>query len=326
MSTLLSVENLTVEYVTKRGRVRALDGADLTLPDPAVIGIVGESGSGKTTLGLSIGRLLPTIAEYVDGDLKLEDNSILAASNQAIRRLRHRRLGFVFQDPMTALDPTMKIGRQIALAMGDGCGPEKIHGLLSDVGLKDSSRIASKYPHQLSGGMAQRVVIALAISRQPALLVADEPTASLDATLRDHILELLVALSRTMNTGVVLLSHELRVVARHCAQVAVMYAGRVVENGQTAAVLARPAHPYTRALVAAAPGLEKPGEILQPIPGAPQVLTDKAQGCGFEPRCRFADQRCRIERPVCRNFADRVILCHYAEKVLGGDQQSRKDN
>lgn len=326
MSTLLSVENLSVDYVIQRGRVRALDGVNLTLTSPAVIGIVGESGSGKSTLGLTIGRLLPTIAEYVGGDLKLEDNSILTASNETVRRLRYKRLGFVFQDPMTALDPTMKIGRQIALAMGDGCSPEKIHELLSDVGLKDAPQIASKYPHQLSGGMAQRVVIALAISRQPALLVADEPTASLDATLRDHILELLVSLSKNMNTGVVLLSHELRVVARHCEQVAVMYAGRVVENGNTSIVLARPAHPYSRALVAAAPGLEKPGETLQPIPGAPQVLTGKAEGCGFEPRCRFADERCRIERPVSRVFADRVILCHYAEKVLISDQQSREDN
>ncbi|NOR67723.1 MAG: ATP-binding cassette domain-containing protein [Woeseiaceae bacterium] len=325
MTTLLSVADYSVDYITQRSTVRALDEVNLTLPGPVVVGIVGESGSGKSTLGLSIGRMLPTIAECVGGDLKLEGNSMLTASYKVMRKLRRKRLGFVFQDPMTALDPTMKIGRQIALAMGDGCSSDEINELLSHVGLTDASRIAAKYPHQLSGGMAQRVVIAIAISRQPALLVADEPTASLDATLRDHILELLVSLCTNMNTGIVLLSHELRVVARHCEQVAVMYAGRVVENGKTSIVFAHPAHAYTHALLAAAPGLERPGETLQSIPGAPPVLSGKTEGCGFEPRCHFASECCRFERPAARSFSGRIVLCHNAEKVLNSDMQSRKE-
>ena len=321
MTPLLSIEDLAIEYVTRRGVVRALDEARLSLMEPSVIGIVGESGSGKSTMGLAIGRLLPSFANRLHGDLKLEGNSVFDANDESIRCLRRKRLGFVFQDPMTALDPTMKVGRQLVYAGGDSFGQNEALDLLARVGLPDQARVASSYPHQLSGGMAQRVVIALAIARKPALLIADEPTASLDASLRDHILDLLVSLHTAMNTGVILLSHELRVILRHCERVAVMYAGRVVEDGKTSVVFASPAHPYTLALLAAAPGRERPGEMLQPIPGVPPVLSGRVEGCGFAPRCRFAAERCQVERPIARLFANRTVLCHHSERVLDGAQK-----
>jgi len=323
MTPLLSVEDLAIEYITRRGAVRALDGASLTLSEPCVIGIVGESGSGKSTMGLAIGRLLPIFAQRATGDLKVEGVSLFAANDENIRGLRRNRLGFVFQDPMTALNPSMKIGRQLMYAAGDGLDPKGVHELLGNVGLTDQARVAASYPYQLSGGMAQRVVIALAIARKPALLVADEPTSSLDASLRDHILELLVSLRATMNTGVVLLSHELRVVLRHCDRVAVMYAGRIVEDGDTSVVFETPVHPYTLALLAAAPGRERPGEMLQPIPGVPPILSGRATGCGFRPRCGFSSKRCAAERPEPRVIAKRMVLCHHAERVI--DDAQRKD-
>ncbi len=316
MTPLLSIEDLAVEYVTRRGAVRALDEARLSVAGPSVVGIVGESGSGKSTMGLAIGRLLPGFARRVHGDLKVEGGSVFAADDAGMRSLRRRTLGFVFQDPMTALDPTMKVGRQLLHAGGNGFGPTEALDLLARVGLPDQARVAASYPHQLSGGMAQRVVIALAIARKPALLVADEPTASLDASLRDHILGLIVSLRTAMNTAVVLLSHELRVVLKHCERVAVMYAGRVVEDGETSVVFANPAHPYTHALLAAAPGRERPGEALQPIPGVPPVLSGRVEGCGFAPRCRFAAERCRAERPALRPMEGRMVLCHESEQVI----------
>jgi oligopeptide/dipeptide ABC transporter ATP-binding protein len=318
MTPLLSIEDLAIEYVTRRGVVRALDEASLAMPGPGVIGVVGESGSGKSTMGLAIGRLLPTFAHRLHGDLKLEGNSVFAASDECIRSVRRQKLGFVFQDPMTALDPTMKVGRQLLYAGDNRFGENDALDLLARVGLTDQARVASSYPHQLSGGMAQRVVIALAIARKPALLIADEPTASLDASLRGHILDLLVSLRTAMNTGVVLLSHELRVVLRHCERVVVMYAGRVVEDGDTSVVFANPAHPYTHALLAAAPGRERPGEMLQPIPGVPPVLSGRVEGCGFAARCRFAGERCEVERPILRPVANRMVLCHCSERVIEG--------
>ena len=325
MTALLSVEDLAIEYITRQGVVRALDEASLTLPKPGVIGIVGESGSGKSTMGLAIGRLLPVFAQRVSGELKMEGLSLFDANDESIRDLRRNRLGFVFQDPMTALNPSMKVGRQLIYAAGGRLGEKEAHELLANVGLTDQARVAASYPYQLSGGMAQRVVIALAIARKPALLVADEPTASLDASLRDHILELLVSLRATMNMGVVLLSHELLVVLRHCDRVAVMYAGRIVEDGNTSVVFENPAHPYTLALLAAAPGRERPGEILQPIPGVPPILSGRTSGCGFKPRCCFSSEICFAERPEPRMVANRIVLCHHAERVIDNAQQKDID-
>ena len=226
--------------------------------------------------------------------------------------LRQRELGFVFQSPMSALNPTARIGRQVAWALGADADGAQVLALLRRVGLPEAARLVNAYPHELSGGMAQRVVIAMAIARQPRLLIADEPTASLDASIRGQILDLLLALQKEIGATFVLLSHELPVVARCCERVGIMYGGRVVEFGPSAQVFNNPVHPYTQGLLRAAPGAERPGTRLVPIPGTPPILAAPAAGCSFRARCQLADARCEQVRPALRRFGGRGILCHHA--------------
>jgi oligopeptide/dipeptide ABC transporter ATP-binding protein len=195
---------------------------------------------------------------------------------------------------------------------------------LREVGLSDAKRVARSYPHELSGGMAQRAVIALAIARNPALLIADEPTSALDATIRAEVLALLIGLKDRFNTGIVLLSHELMVVARYCDEVAVMYAGRVLEHGAASLVFERARHPYTMALLRAAPGRERPGARIEPIRGLPPLLREASPGCAFAPRCAFVEARCRNERPESRSFDARTILCHRADEIAALDAEPGK--
>jgi oligopeptide/dipeptide ABC transporter ATP-binding protein len=311
---LLEVCALGIEYLTQAGPVRALDGVDLQIDARSSVGIVGESGSGKSTLGLAIGRLLPTSTRRTDGDLRVAGRSVFKLSDTALRLLRRQQLGFIFQNPMTALDPTMRVRQQLRRANPDS-RERRIPELLAEVGLSDVDRVAASFAHELSGGMAQRVAIALAIARGPALLIADEPTASLDVMVREDVLSLLLDLKVRLGTCLVLLSHELHVVAKRCEVVAVMYGGRVVEYGTASLLFAQPRHPYTRALLRAAPGQERQGQRLEPIAGAPPILRAPAPGCSFAPRCSFAIERCRKERPQRRIYDGRQILCHRAEDV-----------
>lgn len=324
MSVLVQASDLVIEYITPRGPVRALDGADLTLAAGSSLGLVGESGSGKTTLGMAMGRLLPANSLRAAGALRVDGQSVFDLDDSALARLRRTRLGFVFQNPMSALNPTSRIGIQVAHALGKKRADDEVMELLRHVGLADEGRILKAYPHQLSGGMAQRVVVALAIARRPALLVADEPTASLDASIRDQILDLLTSLKDEIGMAVVLLSHELATVARHCEMIGVMYGGRVVEYGTSREVFGDPIHPYTRALLRAAPGREKPGERLSPIPGSPPVLAAASQGCSFAARCPMAVDECRHVRPTQRSVAGRRTLCHRAEEIVArpADQEA----
>lgn len=316
MSALVEARELAIEYVTPRGRVRALDGADMALAPGSSLGLVGESGSGKTTLGMALGRLLPGNAVHVAGSLRVGEHSIFELADRELARLRRERLGFVFQNPMSALNPTARVGTQVAHALGRKKPDDDVETLLCHVGLSGGSRIVKAYPHELSGGMAQRVVVAMAIARRPALLVADEPTASLDASIRGQILDLLTGLKRESGMALVLLSHELAVVAQHCNEIGVMYGGRVVEHGASETVFDSPTHPYTRALLNAAPGRERPGERLSPIAGAPPVLGGPAEGCSFAPRCPLVTDQCWQVRPTPRSVAGRVTLCHRAEEVV----------
>jgi len=312
MTAMLVAAELAIEYVTPRGTVRALDVADISLDAGQSLGLVGESGSGKTTLGMAAGRLLPTTARRVGGSLMVAGRPIFELEDRDLAALRRDQLGFIFQSPMAALNPTTRIGRQVGWAMGRKAD-DRIHVLLRQVGLPDVKRVAHAFPHELSGGMAQRVVIAMAIARRPRLLIADEPTASLDASIRGQIFNLLMALKNETGAALVLLSHELSVVASYCDTIGVMYGGRVVESGRSRDVFARPIHPYTQALLRAAPGRERPGERLNPIPGTPAILTGPSQGCGFAPRCPLADDRCRQVRPEAREVAGRRVHCHHAE-------------
>ena len=310
MNDLVSADDLVIDYDTPRGVVRALDGASLALPAGRSIGLVGESGSGKSTLGMAIGRLLPNNARRVSGDLRVAGRSVFSLDDEELRALRREHLGFVFQSPMAALDPTMRIGRQLAFACGARPDFGRVAELLRQVGLPE--RVTRAFAHELSGGMAQRAVIAMAIARGPRLLVADEPTASLDSSLRAQILDLLVALKDESGAALVLLSHELPVVARICDSIGVMYGGRVVEFGDSDAIFRNPLHPYSAALLATAQESARSQARLTPIPGMPPTLSGPARGCSFAERCALADSRCRAERPQLRALAGRLAACHHA--------------
>jgi oligopeptide/dipeptide ABC transporter ATP-binding protein len=317
VSASVLVSDLVVSYRMDDGDIFALDAVDLAIAPGERIGIVGESGSGKSTLGMAIGRLLAPNARFVRGDIRIGGQSVLTCSAADLRRVRRDRLGFVYQNPMQALDPTMRVGRQVALAIGGGADKVAIEMLLGRVGLPDPARAAASFPHELSGGMAQRVVIALAIARNPAVLIADEPTASLDASIQGVILDLLASMRDSTGASLVILSHDLGMVANRCERLLVMYGGRVVESGPSRSVFSAPRHPYTRALIKAAAGNEGPGGTLEPIPGVPPVLrSESTHGCAYAERCEFAQARCRQERPAPHDVGAVSVTCHFAAAGL----------
>ncbi|PSL00304.1 peptide/nickel transport system ATP-binding protein [Murinocardiopsis flavida] len=317
MTELLNVRDLVVEYTAGGGRVRAVDGADLAVAAGATVGIVGESGSGKSTLGLAVGGLLPRGAVPAGAEVTVDGLAVPLLAPAELRRLRRERLGFVFQDPVGSLDPTMRIGRQLRLVVPDAGGPAALRRHLERVRLPDPERVLRSYPHELSGGMAQRVAIAMAMAAEPRLLVADEPTAALDRQVRDQVMDMVFAIAAETGTGLLLLSHDLPEVVRRCARVAVMYGGRVVEEGPSAEVMADPAHPYTAALARSAPGTAPPGARIEPVRGRPPVLDGAAPGCSFAPRCAFSVVRCTEERPRPVRVRGRDVLCHRAEELVG---------
>ena len=317
MAALIEVDELVIDYRTRRGRVRALDGTTLAIMPGERLGIVGESGSGKSTLGLAMGRLLPPTAERSGGDLLIAGQSIFELDDSALRNLRRSEIGYIFQDPIGTLDPTMRIKKQMAAALGTAVSEAELLDLFNRVGLTDIRRVARSYPHELSGGMAQRVSIAMAIARRPRLLIADEPTASLDASIRGQILDLLVSLCEQNQTSIVLLSHDLRAVGQYCDRVAVMYGGRVVEIGTSETVFEHAAHPYADALLKAVPGREGLGGRIEPIPGLPPTQSVRSEHCAFAARCDWAEQRCYSVRPEPRGLPDgRQVVCHRVEEIL----------
>lgn len=307
--SLLSVRNLVIDYP----RTRALDGADLTLEPGESLGLVGESGSGKSTLGSAVGRLLPTTARRTDGEVLVAGEPVFELPAARLRHLRRKHLGFVFQDPIASLDPTMRVGAQLRLVLGRG-GDVGFH--LARVRL-DDPRVPRAYPHQLSGGMAQRVAIAMAMATSPELLVADEPTAALDSQVREEVSNVVFSLAAEAGTSILWLSHDLPAVARRCDRVAVMYGGRVVESGPAREVLGDPAHPYTAALAGSAPAAAPHGVRLHPVPGRPPMLDGPSAGCAFAPRCAFAEERCEHERPVPVRVREQDVLCHRAGELEG---------
>lgn len=309
----LEARDLVVEFRTRRGVVRALDQASLAVGPGEIVGVVGESGSGKSTIGAAMARLLPASARVADGEVLVAGRSLLTMGEDELLELRRNQLGFVFQDPIGTLDPTARIGRQMRWVLGRRAGDEEVRAQLERVRLPDPERVMRAFPHQLSGGMAQRVSIALALATEPRAVIADEPTASLDASVRTEILELLVGLARETGTALVLMSHDLRAVRRWCTRVAVVYGGRVVEEAPAERLFADPAHPYTQALLRAAPGVERAGEELTPIAGIPPVLHGAHAGCAFAPRCAVATDACVVERPPARQAAERRVLCHVAQ-------------
>jgi peptide/nickel transport system ATP-binding protein len=302
---VLEVDGLAVDYDSDGHGVRALDGAILTVSAGETVGIVGESGSGKSTLGSAIGGLLPSTAKITAGEVRIDGEAVHRLRPRGLRELRRDKLGFVFQEPIATLDPTMRVGKQVSLVLKDGDVIEH----LTRVRLADPKRVARSYPHQLSGGMAQRVAIAMAMAREPEILIADEPTAALDAQIRDDVLDVIFSLAAEAGTTILWLSHDLPAVGKRCSRIAVMYGGRVVEHGAAADVLGTPEHPYTAALLRAVPSAAAEGERLEPIPGQPPVLTGSAPGCAFAPRCSDAIETCSTSRPQVVRLGDRDVLC-----------------
>lgn len=311
--TLLEVQDLTVAYATREGSAIALDGLSVTVGAGERVGIIGESGSGKTTLAMSLGRLLPSSAHVVGGDITVGGRSVTALRGDDLRRFRSNEIGYIFQDPAASLDPTKRISKQLMLA-----GAPKdadLHAMLAAAQLSDPERVLRSFPHELSGGMAQRVVIVMALMRSPRLIVADEPTAALDAIVRKHILELLVDRATSSSAGLLLFTHDLGAVRSFCDRVIVMYGGRVVEDGPRRSVLEHPLHPYTQALLHALPGDERRDERLAPIAGSPPVIPRPGGACAFAPRCAFATPECVAIRPSERALDDRLVACHHAPVI-----------
>ncbi|TCP49939.1 peptide/nickel transport system ATP-binding protein [Tamaricihabitans halophyticus] len=317
MTHLVRIEDLVVDYASGDGSVRALDGAELAIGAGETVGIVGESGSGKSTLGAAVGGLLPGAATVARGSVVVADHEVNTLRPNELRALRRERLGYIFQEPIGSLDPTMRIGKQVALALPGSGRRADVLTHLERVRLADPARVAKAYPHQLSGGMAQRVAIAMAMAREPEILIADEPTAALDSQIRAEVLDVIFTLAAEIGTTILWLSHDLPAVAKRCRRVVVMYGGRVVESGSAHAVLDMPWHPYTSALVRAVPGAVAEGERLVSIKGQPPVLTGAAEGCAFAPRCPDALSTCSVDRPPVVSVHERDVLCHLAGQQVG---------
>jgi peptide/nickel transport system ATP-binding protein len=302
-SPLLSIEDVAVELPTPRGNLRAVDRVDLTLEAGRTLGIVGESGCGKTMLSRAILQLLPKKAKLT-GRVMFDGQDLVRIDRESLRRLRGRSLAVVFQDPMTSLNPVLTIGTQLMetiqehLELDAPAARKRSIELLAAVGIPAPEQRLDQYPHQLSGGMRQRVAIAIALSCEPKLLIADEPTTALDVTIQAQILDLLAREQRRRHMAMILITHDLGVVAGRTDEVAVMYAGRVVERAPTPVLFKRMHMPYTEALLAAIPKLETaPHTPLPAISGRPPDPTRPLQGCSFAPRCRYAAGRCHQAKP-----------------------------
>lgn len=306
---LLTVDRLAVDHVNGDARVRALDGASLRVSAGQIVGVVGESGSGKSTLAAAIGRLLPPTAEIAGGHVTIDGADLHRLAPSELRRLRRDTLGFVFQSPISYFDPTRRVGRQIRDVLDDR--DVDVTAMLASVGLDQNPSLLSSYPHQLSGGMAQRLAIALTLARGPRLLIADEPTAALDATVQAGVMALLAERCRAAHTALAIFTHDLDLVVDHCDRVVVMYGGRDVEAGPPATLFAQPRHPYTRALIDSAPAHLEHGAQLTGIPGAPPVLHGHLESCAFAPRCPHADDTCRSQRPETVDIGATVVACHH---------------
>ncbi len=302
---LLEVKELHTEFRTGAGLVRAVDGISYTVEQGETVAVVGESGSGKSVGALSILRLIADPPGRITGGQIIFDGRDLRSLSEAqMRAIRGRDIGMVFQEPMTSLNPVLTIGRQITevLEQHQGADREAAHGraleLLEMVGIADAKRRLRQYPHQLSGGMRQRVMIAVALACNPKLIIADEPTTALDVTIQAQILELMKALTERLNVALIVITHNLGVVARYAQRVNVMYAGRIVESGSAEAIYHDPRHPYTMALLRSVPRLDQPRRArLDPVDGQPPDLTKLDGGCSFRPRCRFAIEKCAQSRP-----------------------------
>jgi len=302
---LLRVKDLSTHFYTEEGVVKAVDGVSFDVEPGEILGLVGESGCGKTVSALSMLRLIPMPpGKIVSGEVFFEGEDLMKLDEEEIRHIRGNKIAMIFQEPMTSLNPVLTIGRQLTetlelhLHMDRQAAVQRAVELLEMVGLSEARTRINDYPHQFSGGMRQRVMIAMALSCNPKLLLADEPTTALDVTIQAQILELLTRLTRELGTAVIIITHNLGVVARYADRVNVMYAGKVVETANAMELYHNPRHPYTLGLLKSVPRLDQARkEKLDPIQGMPPDLIHLPGGCSFRPRCRFAVERCQVDIP-----------------------------
>jgi peptide/nickel transport system ATP-binding protein len=318
----LTVSHLSTRFATSRGALLALDDLSFEVAPGEVLGLVGESGSGKSVTLRSILHLLPSYAETT-GSVRWGEKELIGASSASLRALRGRDIAMIFQEPMTALNPVLTVHRQIDESL---CAHstldkrqrrERAIELLDLVGIPAASSRLDEYPHQFSGGMRQRVMIAIALASEPGLLLADEPTTALDVTIQDQILKLILSLRERLGMSVIFVTHDLGVVAQTCDRVAVMYAGGIVETGSVLDVFRQPRHPYTRGLLGSVPQTGDERKPLLSIEGTPPSLADMPMGCPFHPRCSFAEARCRQEKPsLSESVPGRLAACYRQDAVI----------
>ncbi len=316
---LLSVADLAVVFPTRRGPLRALDGVSYALPRGRTLGVVGESGSGKSVMALALLRLIPPPGRIAAGSIRFDGADLLALDAAALTALRGDRIAMIFQEPMSALNPVFSVGEQIAevLRLHRGLGRraawEGAVAALARVGIAAPERRARDYPHQLSGGMRQRAMIAMALACRPALLIADEPTTALDVTIQAQILELMLEAQAELGMAIQFVSHDMAVIAEVADEVAVVYAGRIVERAPTRELIDAPLHPYSRALIASVPRIGRAREAASGIPGQMPSPFERPPGCRFSDRCPLADAGCRAAEPALETVApERVVACFKA--------------
>jgi peptide/nickel transport system ATP-binding protein len=319
---LLEIEDLNVQFVTSHGTVQAVEGLSYTVHPGEMVAIVGESGSGKSVSALAVMQLLPSGTARTRGSIRFGGRELLGLTDEEMRRIRGREIAMIFQEPMTSLNPVLRIGLQITepltihLNMDEKASRARAIELLTLVGITDPESRLNQYPHQLSGGMRQRVMIAIGLACNPKLLIADEPTTALDVTIQAQILELMKDLSRRLGIAVVIITHNLGIVARYADRVNVMYAARLVESGTAERVFGRPMHPYARGLLTAVPRLDRGRSAkLATIDGAPPNLLNPPSGCRFRPRCRFAIEKCLEDPPFVTVEPGHVAACHRVAEI-----------
>jgi peptide/nickel transport system ATP-binding protein len=320
---LLQVQNLRVEFPTRHGTLLALDDVSFDIAPGEILGVVGESGAGKSLTGAAIIGLLEPPGRICGGRILLDGRRIDDLDADAMRRIRGRQIGAVFQDPLTSLNPLYTVGRQLVetirthLPMDESQARERAVDLLRQTGIPAPEARIDQYPHQFSGGMRQRVVIALALAAQPRLIVADEPTTALDVSIQAQIISLLKRLAREQGAAVMLVTHDMGVIAETCDRVAVMYAGRIAELGPVHEVIHHPAHPYSRGLMGSIPAMDEDRERLLQIDGAMPRLNAIPRGCAFNPRCPQVHDRCRVERPELMSAGATRAACWLVAEAAG---------
>jgi len=317
--SVVDVESLSIQYLMRRGNIRAVDNVTLSVRKGETLGVVGESGCGKSTLGLALIRLIPYPGSIVGGRILLDGTDLRSLPEKEMRQIRGKRIGFIFQDPMTSLNPVKKIGdhfieliRTHEKRVDKAEALDRASRMLETLGILPER--VNDYPHQFSGGMRQRVMIGLALALNPEFVIADEPTTSLDVIVEAQILELLKRLKEAFNITLMLITHNIGIIAQTADRVAVMYAGRLAEIGPAVGLFANPLHPYTQALLSAVPNVAKPGRVLSWIPGAPPDLASPPPGCLYNPRCPHVFDRCPREVPQLVNVGEgRSVACflHY---------------